>query len=334
MFSGTGQDTEPSPVLPGTAVLPLPAFPIYNNNSKRNQSQRKEAVPREGLFVFAQKKSGENHAHHRIDKAEDRNPAHRVVLEQEAPEGIGTGGQETHVEQVRDAGRAVKGQLSSGGDSDQKEYDSSENELVSAQDDRVFIFRIDFDQAAGDRIEHRREKHGPVAGKGKGSSFEKGTASAEDDQDPEKSDKASGQFSDRQLFQTEYARRKTDREKVVGGIDDSSPYACCFGQRQEEEIILADGLNQTKDKDIFQGLSLRKKQPARRDRSEQHRHQPGQCKACAGQHDTGAGVAGINLKQIVGDLDGGYGAPPEHAAEYGGHHNNRIISPDDLLFRS
>ena len=304
--------------------------PVDDPDAQRNQPQCRAGYPAERLTVLVQKKRRKQHAHNRVDKAQDADPADRIVFQKYAPQGVSDRGDQSHIKKQKRRGGGEAGETSACQGTRGGQHKTSDHELEAAQDEGVFPLRELFDEGGRKRIHKRGEKDKsfavPVHRK------INRIARDLDEKDARETDEAADDLSPGQLLKSEDECGNQDREKCGRGLDDRRFYPGCVRHPDVEEIVLADRLEEREYEDIPDASAAREEDAPPLDASEQQHEETGEREADAGEEQQRSGIAGSDVEETVPDFHAGEGAAPQEAADQSHQEDDGVSGPEPIFF--
>ena len=216
-------------------------FPRNHQDSAAHQYQSDEdgAVQH---AVFRQDDGGEQHPGHRGDEVEHRHMAYRVVLQQNTPQGVGSGGDEGHVQEQQQGCWGSHRHPAAEEEGHDRHGQSAGEKLPAGKQHRVVVPGEDFNQ----NRRHGGSEHGkedepfPVPGEAEIHRLTDGLHQ----EHPGKPQEAADEFFYRHFLQPEHIHRQQDCHEGAGPVDDGGAHRRGAGQAHIKEDILQDCLEQ------------------------------------------------------------------------------------------
>ena len=310
-------------------ILLLSPFSPREDNPETHQQQRSEDAHAESLLPFAQECSGEQNAEHRVHESQDRDAAHVVVLQENAPERIRARRDECHVQEQQPGAAAGRAQPSAKGSAGKRHDNPAEEELPAAERDRIFLRRELLDETACNRTRESCDHHAALTREADRAAAR--LSGRHDDKHPEESQDAADDLRGRELLKPEDKCRQEQRKERPRRVDDRAAHACGVREPGIKEDVLQDRLKEHQHKDILPAGFFRPKERVLLQTSEQDDHHTGDGKARPRKNNPGSEIIRSDRKEFITALDGRRSRAPEKAAKKSNQKNRDRAAPE--LFR-
>jgi len=288
---------------------------IDGPDTQTHQSQSAQTLQPGHLTTLTEQKGGQGHTKNWGHYTIDGHLRHRIIFEQDTPQGKRSRGDKSQIDQHQYAGYGVKYQPSSKGEADPTEDDAAQKKLIAADGNGILFLAIDPHQHGGQCVGGGGTDKESLSIPGKTAA--QSAAGQVDENDAPKTQHTAQRLAGGKLLLSENKARDQDGDKAVGAADDAPLHPRGVGKADIIEDILDHRLDHGHHQHIAPGLTGGKQSFFPDQTAEYDTQHTCNGKAQSRVQQQCGDVGRVHPKQLIADLDAGKGTAPQEAAYHG-----------------